>query len=245
MLRRVTHQHHEVYDRILRSHDSHVWEKTIEQATMGFLSVVFTTLNQSISSVMYPDILVFQADEGIVPVTEVRETLVEQGKILTFDQLGGMYHALFDDVEAYFSSPCLPPSSNPLGPSPKYILPGHLRTRLMLFVDNYVVQASELEPRMTAGTFWLPPESMPGCMIHENLKPTPGNPIHALGSHEPLPACAHDRGPHLKPPSGVMSCLHRPDGVARAGMAEEDERTRERREFYHEFVCQYRSGFMM
>jgi hypothetical protein len=213
MLRRITHRHW--------GDATNTAEKTIETATMGFLSVVFTTLNQAISSVMYPDLLVFPADDGIVPVQEVRAKLVRQGSILSFEDLRDMHRPLFDAVEAYFVTPIVP---EPLSfehhatnarVQPQYSLPKHLEKRLKVFVENYVVQASELEPRMTAGTFWLTESMIPGCLMDK----------------------------HLDPPSGVIACLHRPCSGHAHG--EEDPVSRERREYYHEFVCQYRSGFMI
>jgi hypothetical protein len=213
MLRRITHRHW--------GDPTNTAEKTIETATMGFLSVVFTTLNQAISSVMYPDLLVFPADDGIVPVQEVRAKLVRQDSILSFEDLRDMHRTLFDAVEAYFVTPIVP---EPLSfghhatnarVQPQYSLPKHLEKRLKVFVENYVVQASELEPRMTAGTFWLTESMIPGCLMDK----------------------------HLDPPSGVIACLHRPCSGHAHG--EEDPVSRERREYYHEFVCQYRSGFMI
>ncbi|KAJ9604071.1 hypothetical protein H2200_011594 [Cladophialophora chaetospira] len=217
MLRRVTHLHWDFYGKVLtRRHITQPeWEETIDTASMGFLSVVFTTFNQAISSAMYPDLLVFPADDGIVPVAEVRATLVAEDRLISFDALSELYRPLFDDVETYFRTPPgLLDISNQ--DPPKYALPTHLRTRLIDLVDNYVVQAADLEPRMTAGTFWLPCSVTPGCLMD-----------------------AHQDPPNL----GVLSCLHRP--CSGHQHAHEDEVTRERREYYHEFVCQYRSGFMI
>ncbi|ETI29519.1 hypothetical protein G647_01972 [Cladophialophora carrionii CBS 160.54] len=213
MLRRITNLHW--------GREPGAADKTIETATMGFLSVVFTTLNQAISSAMYPDLLAFPADDGIVPVQEVRAKLVEQGSLLNLDGLKDMHRPLFDAVEAFFAPPIVsdaPSSKHHATQSrvyPQYSLPKHLETRLKAFVENYVVQAFELEPRMTAGTFWLPESMIPGCLMDK----------------------------HLEPPAGATACLHRTcSGHAHA---EEDDITRERREYYHEFVCQYRSGFMI
>jgi hypothetical protein len=201
MLRRITAVH---------------WEENIETHTMGFLSVVFTTLNHAISSAMYPDILVFAADEGILPVREVRTALVAEERLLSFEDLKAMYHTLFDDVESHFDNPVPTlPAEDPTIPSKphKHILTASLQLRLRTFVDNYVVQASELEPRMTAGTFWLPKSCMPGCLMDDYCDSTMNS---------------------------VQACLHRPWRDRGDG----DEVMRERQEYHHEFVCQYRSGFM-
>lgn len=219
MLRRVTHMRWLDYEKVLtRRHISEPgWEDCIEMASMGFLSVVFTTFNQAISSAMYPDLLVFPTDEGLVPVSEVRAKLIDEDKILSFDDLSAIYRPLFDDVENYFRPLLTMLGTTPkTTPPPKHSLPEHLRQRLVTFVDNYVVQAAGVEPRMTAGTFWLPASLMPECLVYSHQDPTL---------------------------QGPLSCLHRP--CSGHGHEYEDDTTRERREYYHEFVCQYRSGFMI
>ncbi|EXJ59646.1 hypothetical protein A1O7_03792 [Cladophialophora yegresii CBS 114405] len=207
MLRRITNLHWDGH--------TETADKTIETATMGFLSVVFTTLNQAISSAMYPDVLVFVPDDGIVPVHDIRAELEEQGDLLGFDGLRDVHRPLFDAVEAYFGPPVVGHHATKARGQTRYSLPNNLEKRLKVFVENYVVQAFELEPRMTAGTFWLPESMIPGCLM--------------------------DKNPDL--PAGETDCLHRPSSGH--SYREEDHITRERREYYHEFVCQYRSGFMI
>ena len=203
------------YALMLRRITASVWEDRIEAYSMGFLSVVFTTLNQAISSAMYPDVLVFSPDDGINTALEVYAQLVEEKSLLSFGKLKQTYHPLFDEVEAFFDAP-LPPELS------KYTLPSSLQLRLRHFVDNYVVQAHRLEPRMTAGTFWLPKNMYSGCIYNS----------------ENMPITAQ---------SGITACPHRPCSDPEHGchIGDENQAIRERREYYHEFVCQYRSGFMI
>lgn len=221
------------YARMLRrmTRDYRSWEPSIETTTMGFLSVVFTTLNQAISSAMYPDVLVLSPDDGIVPVPEIRAQLIAENAILSLDDLRAMFQPLVRDIEDSFApwsfnkqtyllksqqTTLAPPGSVSLPSSSKYSIPPSLRARLKVFVDNYVLQTHALEPRMTAGTFWLPEEEILGCLREVHLD---------------------------KPQVGVIPCLH--DVCSGHQVGEEDVVAKQRREYYHEFVCHYRSGFMV
>ncbi|OAL38772.1 hypothetical protein AYO20_01978 [Fonsecaea nubica] len=183
----------------------------VDTPTMGFLSVAFTTMNQAISSVMYPDLLVFSEDDGVVPAAEVRTKLVREDSLVTIDELTIMYPCLFNELEHYLE--CLATCTGTGTPMASSL--DDLKKRLRVLVDNYVVQASEIEPRMTAGTFWLDDRGVPGCLMHKHLD---------------------------RPQTGVSPCLGQ-EGAG-AGPQDQDPVLRERREYYHEHVCQYRSGFM-
>ncbi|KAH0835242.1 hypothetical protein FOPE_04065 [Fonsecaea pedrosoi] len=181
----------------------------VDTPTMGFLSVAFTTMNQAISSAMYPDLLVFSEDDGVVPAAEVRTKLVREDSLVTMDELIIMYPCLCYELEHYLDG-IATGTGIPMASSLN-----DLKKRLRVLVDNYVVQASEIEPRMTAGTFWLDDWGVPGCLMHRHLD---------------------------RPQTGVSPCLGQ-EGVG-AGPEDQDPVLRERREYYHEHVCQYRSGFM-
>jgi hypothetical protein len=201
------------------------WEFQIEKATMGFMSVVFTTLNQAISSAMYPDVLRFGENEGIVPIHEVRAKLIAENDVVSFDRLKDMYRPLFDDVSAVFDADFanLPRSHD--GGQGRYRLPVSLENRLKHFVENFLVHAWILEPRMTAGTFWLPNTAVPHCSMEE----------HFLSEEDkPHPPLSDGR---------ISSCLHRTYHNCNPQATMMDPEARERREYYHEYVCQYRSGF--
>ncbi|EXJ67100.1 uncharacterized protein A1O5_09747 [Cladophialophora psammophila CBS 110553] len=190
LLRRITQEHHHV----------------IETSTLGFLSIAFTTMNQAISSTMYPDILVFSGDDGIVPAAEIRTHLTWEDSVLNLDDMTSMYPSLSYGLEEYFKAQGVARVA-PLASSL-----GDLTKQVKVFVDNYVVRALEIEPRMTAGTFWLDDEAIPGCLMDNHL----GRPQIGIS-----PSLGQERAPR-----------------------HEDPVLRERREYYHEHVCQYRSGFM-
>ncbi|KIW88990.1 uncharacterized protein Z519_10474 [Cladophialophora bantiana CBS 173.52] len=190
LLRRITQEHHRV----------------IETPTLGFLSIASTTMNQAISSTMYPDILVFSGDDGIVPAAEIRTQLAREDSVLSLDDMTKMYPSLFCGLEEYFEAQGVAR----VAPMPSSL--GDLKKRLKAFVDNYVVRALEIEPRMMAGMFWLDDEAIPGCLMDNHLG---------------------------RPQIGISPSL----GQERASRPE-DPVLRERRQYYHEDVCQYRSGFM-
>ncbi|OQV11165.1 Fungal Zn2-Cys6 binuclear cluster domain-containing protein [Cladophialophora immunda] len=190
LLRRIAQMHH----------------RDLDTPTMGFLSVAFTTMNQAISSAMYPDILVFTGDDGVVSAAEVRSHLTREDSLLTLDDLIIMYPCLLYELEQYVEAR----AAGRVGPEVSSL--EGLKQRLKVLVDNYVVQVSEIEPRMTAGTFWLDDEAIPGCLMDKHLD---------------------------RPQIGVSPCFGREDAAGH-----DDPVVRERRQYYHEYVCQYRSGFM-
>jgi hypothetical protein len=215
MLRRMTRDHRR--------------SPIIETMSMGFLSLSFTTLNQAISSAMYPEVLVLSPDDGIVAVPEIRAQLMADSGILSLDDLRAMFQPLVRDIEDSFrlwSSVKHSYVFNSLGGLAcgslasfqlpfKYCLPPSLRARLKLFVDNYVLQTHALEPRMTAGTFWHPEEDLTQCPMEVPL---------------------------AEPQVGAISCLY--DECSGDQLGEEDVVAKQRKKYYDEFVCHYRSGFI-
>ncbi|OAL31416.1 hypothetical protein AYO22_01008 [Fonsecaea multimorphosa] len=212
--------------RIAQGYHHHGDGDTIDTLTIGFLSVAFTTMNQAISSAMYPDLLVFTGDDGVVPAAEIRTNLLREGSLLALDDLIIMFPCLFYELEQHLDTTlaagagarasAAPTTASSPSSSPSSL--DDLKQRLKVLVDNYVVQASEVEPRMTAGTFWLDDAAIPGCLRNNNGHP--------------------DRRP---PQTGVANpCL----SPCLCADGQEDPVLRARREYYHEYVCQYRSGFM-
>ena len=175
----------------------------IDLPSRGFFSVAFTTLNQAIGSAMYPEVLRFTTEDGVIGVEEVRAELAYQNQLISLEDLKDMYQPLFRALEVHFDSPNA--SSNTLS---------DLKHLLKIFVDNYLLQAHALEPRMTAGTIW-PPAKIARCLRKQHLDQDQKD--------------------------GKM-CL-RPV-LDRSGYGLETGVSRERMEYYHEYVCEYRSGFM-
>ncbi|OAP58914.1 hypothetical protein AYL99_06211 [Fonsecaea erecta] len=184
--------------------------REVDTPTMGFLSIAFTMMNQAISSAMYPDLLVFSGDDGVVPAAQIRTHLMREDSLLALDDLIIMYPCLCYELEQYFEARATTAARDASVVSTL----DDLKKRLKLLVDNYVVQALEVEPRMTAGTFWLDDEGLSGCLMDKHLD---------------------------RPQSGVSPDLGQQQ--VDAGH-HEDPVLRERREYYHEYVCHYKSGFM-
>lgn len=188
------------YGQLLRTLARSAWDEN-DSPTHGLLSTAFSTLNQAISSAMYPSILNLAADAPVLPASQVRTNLMAAGDLLSFDELKTASRSLFSELAVYFKMP-----------ENRSIVQSDLRWRLKMIVDNYVVILHEIEPRMTAGTFWNDDDNTAQCLI----------------------------GRHLQKPQLEVT----PFAPAEDFDNFKDNRARERRQYYMEHVCQYRSGFM-
>lgn len=191
------------YTRVLRSVTQPRWRHQMADGTLGLLSVAFSTVNQALGSALDPDVLAFSAEDGdpIVPAAQVQRDLLASGALMaSLDDLKVCAASLFHDLRAH----------RPL--TRAVVRAFGLNHRLRVFVDNFVVHTWYLEPRMTAGTFWLDDEDGEGTSV-----------------------CAIDRQLHRT--LGISPQIPNADD-------KDDPMLRERKHFYLEHVCQYRSGFM-
>ena len=99
--------------------------------------------------------------------------------------------------------------------------PQDLKHRLQYFAENFLVQAAEIEPDMAAGTFWPEgAESMCSinCMVRSNKTSADGEDFPGFGGFE-------ETVPEVPTQSDHLSIT-------------------ESQQWYLEYVCPYRSGFI-
>ncbi|KAJ9619694.1 hypothetical protein H2204_012562 [Knufia peltigerae] len=143
------------YGRLLHSFSSGIWKRA-DSSTNSLMSIAWSTLTQAFSSVLHPDIVSFTNDP-VVPVSQIIRQLQADMAVLSIDELNTQFRALFREMQY-----CLTTMDGPVG------LTEDKRQHLKRLVENYVVQAAEVEPRMTAGTFWYE-YNFPHCCIDSHL----------------------------------------------------------------------------
>ncbi|RMZ88543.1 hypothetical protein DV736_g4231, partial [Chaetothyriales sp. CBS 134916] len=202
------------YGRLLYGMSLNQWNKIGSRST-GLLSIGWSTLTQALSSAIYPDIVVFTAKDPITPVAEIIFDLRAAGEVMSLEYLSIEFTTLIQDLQEFVGTL-----------EKRTPLPEELKTRLKRCIENYVVQAAEIEPRMTAGTFWHDYDQ-PHCFIEGHFKERPvsrrcseGNQLLHFNSYAGAPVAGRARrtlDPDLEP---------------------------KKRDYYLEHVCHYRSGFM-
>ncbi|KIW16880.1 hypothetical protein PV08_04070 [Exophiala spinifera] len=128
------------YGRLLHSLSADIWERA-DSATNSLLSIAWSTLTQAFSSVLHPDIVSF-ANDPVVPVAQIIGHLQADMAVLSIDELNTQFRRMIRELRYFLTT-----SDGPLG------LSMHQRQHLKRLVENYLVQAAEVEPKMTAGTF--------------------------------------------------------------------------------------------
>lgn len=143
------------YGRLLHSFSADIWERA-DSATNSLLSIAWSTLTQAFSSVLHPDIVSF-ANDPVVPVSQIIRQLRADMAVLSIDELNTQFRALSRELQYFLAA-----SDGPVG------LSKDKRQHLKRLVENYIVQAAEVEPRMTAGTFWYE-YNLAHCCIASHL----------------------------------------------------------------------------
>jgi hypothetical protein len=139
----------------LRSFTSAHWDRATPD-TNSLLSIAWSTLTQAFSSTLHPDVISF-AEDPVVHVGQIIPSLEAEEALLSIEELDAGFRSLIRDLQYYF-----------------YMAEGEaslsraMRRRIRRLVENYVVQAADVEPRMTAGTFWHEYD-FPHCCIDNHL----------------------------------------------------------------------------
>ncbi|KIV85005.1 hypothetical protein PV11_00746 [Exophiala sideris] len=204
------------YGRLLHSWTEEQWNG-IDAPASGVLSIAWSTLTQAFCSALYPDVVVFGEDDPVAPVWQIRFQLRNAGRLLSLDELDVEFGVLIHDLDCHFGRL-----------DGRLRLSLELKDRLKRLVENYVVQASVVEPRMTAGTFWHQ-YTHQQCYIERHL--------------ERLDHSLPDDLPRLE--GGRVSnddVIAESTGGRVEGPGADFER--KKREFYLEHVCHHRSGFV-
>ncbi|KAI1627463.1 hypothetical protein EDD37DRAFT_647138 [Exophiala viscosa] len=204
------------YGRLLHSWTEEQWDG-IDAPASGVLSIAWSTLTQAFSSALYPDVVVFGPDDPVTPVWQIRFQLRDAGRLLSLDELDVEFDVLIHDLDCHFGRL-----------DGRLRLSEELKDRLKRLVENYVVQASVVEPRMTAGTFWHQ-YTHQQCYIERHL--------------ERLDQSLPDDLPRLE--GGRVSnddVISESTGGSVEGPGADLERRK--REYYLEHVCHHRSGFV-
>lgn len=191
------------YGRLLTSLHEASWPR-IDGDTNAVLLLGWSTLTNAINSVAFPGLLNYSTDESLTPVSQVRASLLSGGTLMSLDQLVDFSLSLFRHIN---NSYLLPNFKNQEGPK-------DWRSHLRLCVDNCVTHAADIEPRLTAGTFWHAMEPA-HCAVETHLEQMERSDGKKT-THAPNPGCSQ----HLV-----------------------DDLADDRRGYYLEHVCPYRSGF--
>jgi hypothetical protein len=190
------------YGRLLASLHEADWP-SIDSDTNALLLLSWSTLTNAINSVAFPDVLTFATDELLTPVAQVRANLLSAGTFMSLDQLVDLSLSLFRHINDSF-----------LGSNFKnWEMFGEWKSNLRLCVDNYVIHAAEIEPRMTAGTFWHA-EKPSHCSVESHF----------------------EQMKRSNSPEKTTNIRGRPQALV-------DELVDDRKGYFLEHVCPYRSGF--
>lgn len=130
----------------------------LRQSTRDFVLVSWSTICQTISALFSPETITCVVDQPIIPVEQVRSTLLSAGKLQTSSDLKISSHLTLTKWLQYISEGGDDQSEQFLD----------LQNDLKDVIENYVVLASDIEPRMTAGTYWHD-ENHPLCNQHKRL----------------------------------------------------------------------------
>ena len=190
------------YGRLLTSLHEADWP-SIDSDTNALLLLSWSTLTNAINSVAFPDILNFATDEPLTPVAQVRANLLSAGTFISLDKLVDLSLSLFHHIKYSFLFSSLK----------NWGRFGEWKSHLRLCVDNYVTHAAEIEPRMTAGTFWHA-EKHSQCSVVSHFQ----------------------QMERRNSPEQVINI----QGYSQALV---DESVDDRKGYYLEYVCPYRSGF--
>ncbi|KAK5271852.1 hypothetical protein LTR99_000988 [Exophiala xenobiotica] len=152
---RILKSIHLEYGRLLRSFTSTHWDRATPD-TNSLLSIAWSTLTQAFSSTLHPDVISF-AEDPVVHVAQIIPTLQAEEALLSIDELDAGFRSLIRDLQYHFYTA-----------DGEASLSQAMRRRMRQLVENYVVQAAEVEPRMTAGTFWHEYD-FPHCCIDSHL----------------------------------------------------------------------------
>ena len=204
------------YGTLLNFLRSTVWKRT-DGWTRSFLIISWSIMTQAICSAIYPNILVFTADDPITPATQVKDDLLEHGSLLSLNELKVESVQLFRELRGFFrcaTSFCT-----------------DLKQQLRNCVDNFVVLAAEIEPRMTGGTFWHDDPNMVCQIVGHDRKPWAMDcSVPAIG----IPTSKVDATNLLSSSRSDMSGEY----------IQQSDCSQAKREYYLEFVCPYRSGLI-
>lgn len=164
----------------------------------------WSTINLAISSTKYPTLVSFGKDTPIVPADKIEEELRRSGKLYSLGHLTAFANYLLQDIDAFLQNlPGLDSVEQLLG------------ERLQTCIENYLVQAFYLEPRMSAGTCW---------------------------SNNPEPICKIITHLGLNRAGEILPNVFDVEGELLTGVVMDLEPDDERQNFYLEHVCPYRSG---
>ncbi|KEF61066.1 uncharacterized protein A1O9_02631 [Exophiala aquamarina CBS 119918] len=193
------------YGRLLTSLHEADWPR-VDGDTNAILLLGWSALTNAINSVAFPGVLKYSTQEPLTPVSQVRATLLGAGSFMALDQLVDFSLSLFRHINNYY---LVPNFKNQTGPE-------NWRSHLRLCVDNCVTHAAEIEPRITAGTFWHA-ENPSHCTVESHL-----GRMGRIKDKKLLELQDPDPG--------------RPQRLM-------DDLGDDRRGYYLEHVCPYRSGF--
>ncbi|KAJ9605950.1 hypothetical protein H2200_009799 [Cladophialophora chaetospira] len=132
---------HAEYSQTLRLVRRH--KNDISSPNRSFLLIAWSVMTQAMYSTMHPDLMLFTTEDPIVPARQVKANLADSGSLLDLRDLEVTCLSLFREIR----------SSLVKSKQDRQML-NPLQERLKICVDNFVVQGFEIEPRMTAGTFW-------------------------------------------------------------------------------------------
>ncbi|KAK5468030.1 hypothetical protein LTS15_001003 [Exophiala xenobiotica] len=152
---RILKSIHLEYGRLLRSFTSAHWDRATPD-TNSLLSIAWSTLTQAFGSTLHPDVISF-AEDPVVHAGQIIPTLEAEEALLSIDELDAGFRSLIRDLQYHFYTA-----------EGEASLSLAMRRRIRRLVENYVVHAAQVEPRMTAGTFWHEYD-LPHCCIDSHL----------------------------------------------------------------------------
>jgi hypothetical protein len=182
-----------------------IWP-SVNRELKAHLLTSWAMMNHAISSVLYPDLVFFSKQDPIKHASVIEEELRDSGKLYTLGHLTAFSDFLLKDIDAFLLN--LPGLD-----SVAQLLAERLRTCL----ENYVVQARYLEPRMSAGSYW---------------------------SNRPEPMCAVMVRLGLAREGEVLPNVFEVDKYGNQNPDKELLDADEQQNFYLEHVCPYRSGIV-
>jgi len=191
------------YGRLLTSLHEADWPR-VDWGTNAVMLLGWSALTNAINSVAFPGVLNHSTYEPLTPVSQVRASLLNAGSFMSLDELVDFSLSLFRHITNHYLAPGLKNQE----------APEDWKSHLRLCVDNCVIHAADIEPRITAGTFWHAVNST-HCTVESHLE--------RIGR-------GGDKTPARSPNPGYSQ-----------DMMEDLED--DKRGYYLEHVCPYRSGF--
>ncbi len=197
------------YGDILRSLNREQW-LLVEGALRSCILISWSIMTQALASIAHPDVLELNPTNVLRSPAQVKDHLFDSGQLLSLPSLKAISQILFEDLCSYFAQLDF-----------RTIVPQNLKHRLQYFAENFLVQAAEIQPNITTGTFW--PEGAEAmcsitCMVQQNKNTTSATDLPGLDSFEEAVCGLTASSDHLS--------------------------ITESQQWYLEYVCPYRSGFI-